>query len=189
MMRPDISEGRRRKSTGLKLLSVVPVISSQFHIPPMRMPILSSDEVVSIVIRSEARGYGPAPDIGDEIQQTVVFSPSGYVKVTRIFYAEPEKEFTCYIDSDSFRRIIDAVVDAMGGPFCDGCDMTMWFVDMKVGNGGSVQYAGSIDGSDLRSGRYRTSALIRRILRDTSNKTIQRHLSDISELRLFDGGE
>jgi hypothetical protein len=36
----------------------------------MRYPIPSFGDVVSVEIESSARGYGPAPELGDELEQT-----------------------------------------------------------------------------------------------------------------------
>ena len=148
-----------------------------------------SDDVVSIVLTSETRGYGPAPENGDEIEQSIKISSSGFLKIVRVFHEAPEIKFACEIDEESSKKIVKAIVDAMAGPICFGCDMPMWFVDLESNDGRSIQYSGSIDGHDLRSGRFKTSGLIRRILRASPNKMIQSHLSDISELALFDGGE
>ena len=154
----------------------------------MRFPIPSLDDVVSLEIESSARGYGPAPEPGDELRQTFKVSTSGYTRFTRLYYGSVT-DFKCYIDKGSSAEIIEAVVDSMSGPICDGCDMRVWSVKFKTRDGRSYEAYGSIDGKDLRSGRFKTSALIRRILRSSSNKTIRSHLSDIPEMILFDGGE
>ena len=155
----------------------------------MRFPVPSCDEVVSIEIESGARGYGPAPEIGDELNQTLKVSSSGYVRFVREFYGASFTGFACYIDKESSAKIIEAVVASMSGPICDGCDMRVWLVKFKTRDGRSYEAYGSIDGKDLRSGRFKTSALIRRILRSSSNGTIRSHLPDIPEMILFDGGE
>jgi len=155
----------------------------------MRFPVPSCDEVVSIEIESGARGYGPAPEIGDELNQTLKVSSSGYVRFVREFYEASITGFACYIDKKSSAKIIEAVVASMSGPICDGCDMRPWHVEIKTVHDGPYQYYGMIDGKDLYSGRFKTSPLIRRILRSSSNKTIQSHLSEIPEMILFDGRE
>lgn len=145
-------------------------------------------EIRSIEISTTCRGYGPAPEIGDELMQLIKIFASGRVRFTRTFYGKKDEIYNCSISKESAFKIIDAVLKSTRGSVPHGCDMLTWTVTIDPGITFDRPCAGCIDDTDVKFGRYNLSGYIRRNLvkgrKDFNGKPLT---FDPYDCYLFDG--
>ena len=155
-----------------------------------------ASKITSILIHSETRGYGPSPELGDEISQTFSVSSDGYVEFTRnIFwedcYEMPADTFRIFIGKPSTKRIFELISDAVTHMLqSDGCDVRFWNMVITDSSKKQYEFYGVISDDDLHTGRFKLSKLIRRTLIASRSDFMKNPFPvDLSTFALFDGGD